>query len=55
MTKKSIYKKVMDSFPEMIENLDRLGIKVDTNEVIEKSNGKLPCGEMIAEVLLTID
>lgn len=50
---KSIHKKVMDSFPEMIENLDKLGIEVDANEVIEKSNGKLPCGELIAEVLLT--
>ena len=50
---KSIHKKVMDSFPQMIENLDKSGIKVDANEVIEKSNGKLPCGELIAEVLLT--
>ena len=50
---KSIHKKVMDSFPQMIENLDKSGIEVDANEVIEKSNGKLPCGELIAEVLLT--
>ena len=50
---KSIHTKVMNSFPEMIENLDKAGIKVDGNEVLEKSNGKLPCGELIAEVLLT--
>lgn len=49
----NIKRKVMDSFPEMIENLDKLGIKVDANEVLEKSDGKLPCGELIAEVLLT--
>lgn len=50
---KNIEMKVMDSFPEMIENLDKLGINVDADEVLEKSNGKLPCGELIAEVLLT--
>lgn len=50
---KSIHKKVMDSFPEMIQNLDKLGINVDENEVLEKANGQLPCGELIAEVLLT--
>jgi predicted metal-dependent phosphoesterase TrpH len=50
---KTINKKVLDSFPEMIENLDKSGIKVDANEVLEKSKGKLPCGELIAEVLLT--
>lgn len=50
---KSIHKNVMDSFPEMINNLDKLGIQVDENEVLEKANGKLPCGELIAEVLLT--
>lgn len=50
---KSFYKNVMDAFPEMIENLAKSGIEVDINEVLEKSNGKLPCGELIAEVLLT--
>ena len=49
----SIRGKVMDSFPEMINNLGKSGIKVDGNEVIEKARGKLPCGELIAEVLLT--
>jgi len=50
---KSIRKKVMDSFPEMIFNLKRVGIEVDENDVLEKANGKLPCGELIAEVLLS--
>jgi len=45
--------KVMNSFPEMIENLTKIGIKVDEKEALEKANGKLPCGELIAEVLLT--
>ena len=46
-------KKVMELFPGMIENLAKCGIEVDANEVLEKSGGKLPCGELIAEVLLT--
>ena len=50
---KLITRKVLDSFPEMIDNLEKLGIKVDGNEVLEKANGNLPCGELIAEVLLT--
>ena len=50
---KSIREKVMDSFPEMINNLGKSGIRVDGNEVLEKARGKLPCGELIAEVLLT--
>jgi len=50
---KSFNKKVMDSFPEMIQNLGKCGINVNANEVVEKSGGKPPCGELIAEVLLT--
>jgi len=50
---KDIKKKVMESFPEMIRNLDKLGINVNANEVLEKAKEKLPCGELIAEVLLT--
>lgn len=49
---KSIHERVMDSFPLMIDNLAKAGISVDAGEVIEKANGKLPCGELIAEVLL---
>jgi len=43
---------IMDSFSEMISNLGKLGIKVAANEVMEKANGKLPSGELIAETLL---
>lgn len=50
---KSVHKKVMDSFPEMIFNLNKQGIEVDENMVLEKANGKLPSGELIAEVLLS--
>lgn len=49
---KDISLKVMDSFSSMIDNLDRLGIKVDAGEVLNKAAGKLPTGELIAEVLL---
>lgn len=50
---KSIHRKVLDSFPEMIQNLEKVGIPVEAEEVLEKANGQLPCGELIAEVLLT--
>ena len=49
---RSIHNKVMDAFPLMIENLEKLGIYVNGNEVLEKGDGQLPCGELIAEVLL---
>ena len=45
--------KVMDSFPEMIENLAKVGIEVNAAEVLDRSNGQLPCAELIAEVLLS--
>jgi 3',5'-nucleoside bisphosphate phosphatase len=50
---KSMHRKVMDIFPEMTDNLSKLGIEVDENEVLEKAKGTLPCAELIAEVLLT--
>lgn len=49
---KDVFRKVMGSFSAMIDNLDRLGIKVDPNEVLNKAAGKLPSAELIAEVLL---
>lgn len=49
---KDVYRKVMDSFSTMIENLERLGIQVDANEVLNKAAGQLPSAELIAEVLL---
>ena len=48
-----VSKKVLDSFTAMIDNLGRLGIIVDREEVLNKSGGKLPTGELIAEVLLS--
>jgi len=44
---------IMDSFDEMLFNLEKLGIKVDKEDVMEQSGGKLPSGELIAETLLT--
>ncbi len=49
----SVKKKVMDSFPKMIKNLNSLGIQITEDEVLKKAQDKLPCGELIAEVLLT--
>lgn len=49
---KDVYCKMMDSFSAMIDNLERLGITVDTSEVLNKAAGKLPSAELIAEVLL---
>lgn len=43
---------VMNSFEVMVENLNRLGIPVDADEVLAASKGKLPSAELIAEVLL---
>lgn len=50
---RDISHKVMDSFSDMIDNLARLGVKVDASEVLNKAAGKLPTGELIAEVLLS--
>jgi len=49
---KNIARKVMDSFPEMIENLANSGIEIDVDEVLSKSKGKPPGAELFAEVLL---
>lgn len=45
--------KVMNSFTEMIYNLNRLGFIIDADSVLVKANGKLPTGELIAEVMLS--
>lgn len=44
---------VLDSLPEMIRNLNRLGIINEPDEILKEINGKIPCGELIAEILLT--
>ena len=50
---KDIYTKTMDSFSQMVLNLEKLGIPVDKEMVLQKAKGSLPTGELIAEVLLT--
>lgn len=45
--------KVMDSFGEMINNIQKLGFVIDANSVLTKANGILPSGELIAEVMLS--
>lgn len=44
--------KVMNSFTEMISNLNKLGFIIDADSVLAKADGKLPTGELIAEVML---
>lgn len=48
-----IFAKVMDSFNEMIDNIKKLGFIIDTESVLAEANGKLPSGELIAEVMLS--
>jgi len=48
-----ICSKVTDSFAEMISNLNKLGFIIDADSVLAKANGKLPTGELIAEVMLS--
>ena len=44
--------RIMDSVPQMVENLSKEGIEIDVNEVLAKSRGKPPSAELFAEVLL---
>lgn len=48
----SVAGKVMESFEGMIDNLLRLGFSVDAEAVLAAAGGKLPTGELIAEVML---
>lgn len=48
-----ISSKVTDSFAEMIHNLNKLGFIIDADSVLTRANGKLPTGELIAEVMLS--
>lgn len=45
--------KVLDSFGEMVANIRRLGFPVDAEAVLAAAGGKLPTGELIAEVMLS--
>lgn len=49
---KSLFRKSMDAFPQMINNLRKIGIEVDEDEVLSKTKGKIPSGELIGEVIL---
>lgn len=48
-----ISSKVMNSFGTMIGNLQQLGFRIDVDAVLTKADGKLPSGELIAEVMLS--
>ncbi len=48
----TVEKKIMDSVPRMIGNLEKAGIHVDQDEVMEKAGNQLPSAELMAEVLL---
>lgn len=47
-----VEKKYLDATPEMLRNLEKLGIEIDLKELMQKSGGKAPSGELIAEVML---
>jgi len=49
---KSLRQKHMDAVPQMISNLDKLGIHLDPDELMLKSDGEPPSGELFAELLL---
>ena len=42
----------MDATPQLISNLEQLGIFIDGDELMKKSGGEPPTGELFAEVLL---
>ena len=47
--------KYMDAVPQMIRKLDHLGIPVDMDELMQKSGGDPPSGELIGELLFEKD
>lgn len=49
---KNLYEQELKAFPQMIDNLRKIGIRVDGEEVLRRANGKAPCGELIGEVIL---
>ncbi|MCC8144850.1 MAG: PHP domain-containing protein, partial [Bacteroidales bacterium] len=50
---KDIYEKTQNAFSEMVFKLEKTGIEVDPDKVLQEAKGSLPTGELIAEVLLT--
>ena len=49
---KKVRKRHMDAIPQMISNLEQLGIAIDRDELMKKSGGEPPTGELFAELLL---
>jgi 3',5'-nucleoside bisphosphate phosphatase len=49
---KNVRQKHMDAVPRMIHNLNTLGIEIDQEQLMVKSGGEPPSGELIAEHLL---
>lgn len=47
-----VRQKYLDAVPQMIRNLEELGIAIDRDEVMEKSGGEPPSAELFAELLL---
>ncbi|WP_419510418.1 PHP domain-containing protein [Alistipes sp.] len=45
--------KITDTFGGMVDNLLKLGFEVDADAVLARAGGKLPTGELIAEVMLS--
>jgi predicted metal-dependent phosphoesterase TrpH len=48
-----VHHRIMNAFPEMLRLLNKAGITVDADEVIELAKGRPPCAEQIAEALVT--
>ena len=48
----SVRQKYLDAVPQMIQNLEGLGIQIDRDEVMEASGGEPPSPELFAELLL---
>ncbi len=48
----AVRRKYLDAVPQMIRNLELLGIYVDQEELMKKSGGEPPTGELFAELLL---
>lgn len=42
----------LDATPQMIRNLEKLGMEIDTGTLMQKAGDKPPTGELIAEVIL---
>ncbi len=48
---KSVRQKYLDAVPQMIRNLEQLGLYIDRDELMQRSGGDAPSGELFAELL----